>query len=135
MLFYEIIQFLLLGERPFACSFCHKFFKTKAALKTHEMNHLGTTPQRFKCETCNKPFSLKAHYEVHKRTHTGEKPFSCHFCGKCFNYRGTWRVSLFLCLNSCNKKTVFFFLDSSTNTYWRNAVRMSCLRKSLSRQK
>lgn len=101
------MQFLLLGERPFQCSFCHKFFKTKAALKTHEMNHLGTTPQRFKCETCNKPFSLKAHYEVHKRTHTGEKPFSCHFCGKCFNYRGTWRVSLFYRFNFC-KQNCFF---------------------------
>ncbi|XP_069606205.1 oocyte zinc finger protein XlCOF22-like [Ranitomeya imitator] len=73
------------GEKPFSCSVCGKYFKQKSILVTHERTHTGEKP--YSCLECGRSFNHRSDLVRHQRTHTGEKPFSCSVCGKCFRQK------------------------------------------------
>ena len=78
------------GEKPFACKICHKFFKQRSNMKTHEEIH--SQIKRFKCTLCTKEFHRKADRDKHHRTHTGEKPYACEICAKDFAQKGGLKI-------------------------------------------
>ncbi|KAF6720280.1 Zinc finger and BTB domain-containing protein 41 [Oryzias melastigma] len=107
-------------DRPFKCSFCDEFFKSRfARLKHQEKFHLGPFP----CEICGRQFNdsgnKKRHIECthggtrkwtcficgksvrerttlreHLRIHTGEKPHFCNICGQSFRHSSSYRLHL-----------------------------------------
>ncbi|XP_029309168.1 zinc finger and BTB domain-containing protein 41 [Cottoperca gobio] len=107
-------------ERPFKCSFCDEYFKSRfARLKHQEKYHLGPFP----CEICGRQFNdtgnRKRHIECthggkrkwtcfvcgksvrerttlreHLRIHSGEKPHLCSICGQSFRHSSSYRLHL-----------------------------------------
>ncbi|XP_034559618.1 zinc finger and BTB domain-containing protein 41 [Notolabrus celidotus] len=107
-------------DRPFKCSFCDEFFKSRfARLKHQEKYHLGPFP----CEICGRQFNdtgnRKRHIECthggkrkwtcfvcgksvrerttlreHMRIHSGEKPHLCSICGQSFRHGSSYRLHL-----------------------------------------
>lgn len=107
-------------ERPFKCSFCDEYFKSRfARLKHQEKFHLGPFP----CEICGRQFNdsgnKKRHIECthggkrkwtcficgksvrerttlkeHMRIHSGEKPHLCSICGQSFRHGSSYRLHL-----------------------------------------
>ena len=49
--------------RPFPCAYCHKSFKRKDHLQTHEKIHTGVKP--FVCGLCGRGYITKANLEYH----------------------------------------------------------------------
>lgn len=107
-------------DRPFKCSFCDEYFKSRfARLKHQEKYHLGPFP----CEICGRQFNdtgnRKRHIECthggkrkwtcficgksvrerttlreHMRIHSGEKPHLCSICGQSFRHGSSYRLHL-----------------------------------------
>ncbi|KAM3604978.1 uncharacterized protein V6R79_018974 [Siganus canaliculatus] len=107
-------------DRPFKCSFCDEYFKSRfTRLKHQEKFHLGPFP----CEICGRQFNdtgnRKRHIECthggkrkwtcfvcgksvrerttlreHLRIHSGEKPHLCSICGQSFRYSSSYRLHL-----------------------------------------
>ncbi|KAM9322408.1 zinc finger and BTB domain-containing protein 41 [Pholidichthys leucotaenia] len=107
-------------DRPFKCSFCDEYFKSRfARLKHQEKFHLGPFP----CEICGRQFNdtgnRKRHMECthggkrkwtcficgksvrerttlkeHLRIHSGEKPHLCSICGQSFRHGSSYRLHL-----------------------------------------
>uniref|UniRef100_UPI0037E7595E zinc finger and BTB domain-containing protein 41 n=1 Tax=Semicossyphus pulcher TaxID=241346 RepID=UPI0037E7595E len=107
-------------DRPFKCSFCDEYFKSRfARLKHQEKFHLGPFP----CEICGRQFNdtgnRKRHIECthggkrkwtcfvcgksvrerttlreHMRIHSGEKPHLCSICGQSFRHGSSYRLHL-----------------------------------------
>ncbi|XP_038139472.1 zinc finger and BTB domain-containing protein 41 [Cyprinodon tularosa] len=107
-------------DRPFKCTFCDEFFKSRfARLKHQEKYHLGPFP----CEICGRKFNdtgnKKRHIECthggkrkwtcfvcgksvrerttlreHLRIHSGEKPHLCSICGQSFRHSSSYRLHL-----------------------------------------
>uniref|UniRef100_A0A3B4ZQ65 Zinc finger and BTB domain-containing protein 41 n=1 Tax=Stegastes partitus TaxID=144197 RepID=A0A3B4ZQ65_9TELE len=107
-------------DRPFKCSFCDEYFKSRfARLKHQEKYHLGPFP----CEICGRQFNdtgnRKRHIECthggkrkwtcfvcgksvrerttlmeHLRIHSGEKPHLCSICGQSFRHGSSYRLHL-----------------------------------------
>uniref|UniRef100_A0AAQ6A2T8 C2H2-type domain-containing protein n=1 Tax=Amphiprion ocellaris TaxID=80972 RepID=A0AAQ6A2T8_AMPOC len=74
----------------YRCHICNYIFTKKTSnLQNHMRVHTGERP--YSCHFCGKCFKLKGHMTEHIRTHTGEKPFSCHICDKSFNRGSTLR--------------------------------------------
>ncbi|CAN9503148.1 unnamed protein product [Ophioblennius macclurei] len=106
--------------RPFKCSFCDEYFRSRfARLKHQEKYHLGPFP----CEICGRQFNdtgnRKRHIECthggkrkwtcfvcgksvrerttlreHLRIHSGEKPYLCSICGQSFRHGSSYRLHL-----------------------------------------
>lgn len=86
---------------PFQCLICHKTFKRKVSLKTHQQLHSTSRP--FTCSTCGKTFktksNLSSHLAVHSRerplshseerplSHSGEQLYQCSQCDKLFKQK------------------------------------------------
>uniref|UniRef100_A0A1A7WKY9 Zinc finger and BTB domain-containing protein 41 n=1 Tax=Iconisemion striatum TaxID=60296 RepID=A0A1A7WKY9_9TELE len=107
-------------DRPFKCSSCDEFFRSRfARLKHQEKHHLGPFP----CEICGRQFNdtgnKKRHIECthggkrkwtcfvcgksvrerttlreHLRIHSGEKPHLCSICGQSFRHSSSYRLHL-----------------------------------------
>ncbi|KAM6990643.1 zinc finger and BTB domain-containing protein 41 [Tautogolabrus adspersus] len=107
-------------DRPFKCSYCDEYFKSRfARLKHQEKFHLGPFP----CEICGRQFNdtgnRKRHMECthggkrkwtcficgksvrerttlkeHMRIHSGEKPHLCSICGQSFRHGSSYRLHL-----------------------------------------
>jgi len=71
-------------SRPYLCTVCDKWYKTKHQLTSHTYLHTG----KYKCTECGKCCQSSAALRDHNRVHTGEKPYKCHVCDKAFRLSG-----------------------------------------------
>uniref|UniRef100_A0A665TNI4 Zinc finger and BTB domain-containing protein 41 n=1 Tax=Echeneis naucrates TaxID=173247 RepID=A0A665TNI4_ECHNA len=79
-------------DRPFKCSFCDEYFKSRfARLKHQEKYHLGPFP----CEICGRQFNDSGNRKRHiECTHGGKRKWTCFVCGKSVRERTTLREHL-----------------------------------------
>ncbi|XP_044075964.1 zinc finger and BTB domain-containing protein 41 [Siniperca chuatsi] len=79
-------------DRPFKCSFCDEYFKSRfARLKHQEKYHLGPFP----CEICGRQFNDTGNRKRHiECTHGGKRKWTCFVCGKSVRERTTLREHL-----------------------------------------
>ncbi|XP_077955259.1 zinc finger and BTB domain-containing protein 41 isoform X2 [Gasterosteus aculeatus] len=79
-------------DRPFKCSFCDEYFKSRfARLKHQEKFHLGPFP----CEICGRQFNDTGNRKRHiECTHGGKRKWTCFVCGKSVRERTTLREHL-----------------------------------------
>ncbi|KAM7134035.1 uncharacterized protein RBU57_017728 isoform 2-T2 [Macrochelys suwanniensis] len=59
-------------------------FSSHSDLITHKRINLEET--RYTCHECGKRFNWRSHLIRHQRIHTGDKPYTCSECGKSFSY-------------------------------------------------
>ncbi|XP_061925550.1 zinc finger and BTB domain-containing protein 41 [Entelurus aequoreus] len=107
-------------DRPFKCSFCDEYFKSRfARLKHHEKFHLGPFPcefcgrqfndtgnrkrhiecthegkRKWTCFVCGKAVRERTTLKEHMRIHSGEKPHLCSICGQSFRHGSSYRLHL-----------------------------------------
>ncbi|ETW02895.1 hypothetical protein H310_05361 [Aphanomyces invadans] len=64
-------------KKPHECEICHKQFRARSELITHERIHTGHKP--FKCmyEGCTKRFAHSSNLGAHHKAHQGIKPYVC----------------------------------------------------------
>nr|XP_020479696.1 zinc finger and BTB domain-containing protein 41 isoform X2 [Monopterus albus]XP_020479697.1 zinc finger and BTB domain-containing protein 41 isoform X2 [Monopterus albus]XP_020479698.1 zinc finger and BTB domain-containing protein 41 isoform X2 [Monopterus albus] len=79
-------------DRPFKCTFCDEYFKSRfARLKHQEKYHLGPFP----CEICGRQFNDTGNRKRHiECTHGGKRKWTCFVCGKSVRERTTLREHL-----------------------------------------
>ncbi|KAF3858714.1 hypothetical protein F7725_011915 [Dissostichus mawsoni] len=79
-------------DRPFKCSFCDEYFRSRfARLKHQEKFHLGPFP----CEICGRQFNDTGNRKRHiECTHGGKRKWTCFVCGKSVRERTTLREHL-----------------------------------------
>lgn len=66
-------------QRLFWRATCDKWFKTKSALKWHDLS-VYKNERPFLCPSCGQQFKRLSDLIVHKRKHTGERSFACPVC-------------------------------------------------------
>ncbi|XP_062338092.1 zinc finger and BTB domain-containing protein 41 [Osmerus eperlanus] len=107
-------------DRPFKCSFCDDYFKSRfARLKHQEKYHLGPFPcdicgrqfndtgnrkrhiecthggkRKWTCFICGKSVRERTTLREHLRIHSGEKPHLCSICGQSFRHGSSYRLHL-----------------------------------------
>ncbi|XP_047444487.1 zinc finger and BTB domain-containing protein 41 [Mugil cephalus] len=107
-------------DRPFKCSFCDEYFKSRfARLKHQEKYHLGPFPceicgrqfndtgnrrrhiecthggkRKWTCFVCGKSVRERTTLKEHLRIHSGEKPHLCSICGQSFRHGSSYRLHL-----------------------------------------
>uniref|UniRef100_H3CQU1 Zinc finger and BTB domain-containing protein 41 n=1 Tax=Tetraodon nigroviridis TaxID=99883 RepID=H3CQU1_TETNG len=107
-------------DRPFKCSLCDEFFKSRfARLKHQEKFHLGPFPceicgrqfndtgnrkrhmecthggkRKWTCFVCGKSVRERTTLKEHLRIHSGEKPHLCSICGQSFRHGSSYRLHL-----------------------------------------
>uniref|UniRef100_A0A8C3XLC5 C2H2-type domain-containing protein n=1 Tax=Chelydra serpentina TaxID=8475 RepID=A0A8C3XLC5_CHESE len=59
-------------------------FSSLSDLITHE--RINSEERRYTCHECGKRFNWRSHLIRHQRIHTGDKPYTCSECGKSFSY-------------------------------------------------
>ncbi|KAM4605055.1 zinc finger and BTB domain-containing protein 41 [Polymixia lowei] len=79
-------------DRPFKCTYCDEYFKSRfARLKHQEKYHLGPFP----CEICGRQFNDTGNRKRHiECTHGGKRKWTCFVCGKSVRERTTLREHL-----------------------------------------
>uniref|UniRef100_A0A673AG06 Zinc finger and BTB domain containing 41 n=1 Tax=Sphaeramia orbicularis TaxID=375764 RepID=A0A673AG06_9TELE len=113
-------------ERPFKCTFCDEYFKSRfARLKHQEKFHLGPFPcdicgrqfndtgnrkrhiecthggkRKWTCFVCGKSVRERTTLREHMRIHSGEKPHLCSICGQSFRHGSSYR-SVHVCQYYC----------------------------------
>lgn len=60
------------------CRFCHKEFKSKSSLQSHEKLHFEVRP--FICKCCDKGFTSNNYLKSHQKVHDNDIRFSCPIC-------------------------------------------------------
>ncbi|XP_077581029.1 zinc finger and BTB domain-containing protein 41 [Stigmatopora nigra] len=106
--------------RPFKCSFCDEYFRSRfARLKHQEKFHLGPFPcdicgrnfndsgnrrrhmecthggkRKWTCFVCGKSVRERTTLREHMRIHSGEKPHLCNLCGQTFRHKSSYRLHL-----------------------------------------
>eukprot|EP01083_Nonionella_stella_P261004 889280_1 len=76
------------NERPFSCNSCEKRFRTRQALRVHQIDKLKRSRgNQFKCTHCNRVFETDVGLIQHEVIHTGEKQFQCNLCPRKFGVR------------------------------------------------
>jgi uncharacterized Zn-finger protein len=69
-------------DRPYQCSFCGKFYKTKDCLRSHQRVVHKNADLRVICDACGLAFTRKPSLERHfKATHLKLRLFTCQLCG------------------------------------------------------
>ncbi|XP_072219115.1 zinc finger and BTB domain-containing protein 41 isoform X2 [Leuresthes tenuis] len=107
-------------DRPFKCSFCDEYFRSRfARLKHQEKYHLGPFPceicgrqfndtgnkkrhiecthggkRKWTCFVCGKSVRERTTLKEHLRIHSGEKPHLCSICGQSFRHSSSYRLHL-----------------------------------------
>lgn len=66
-----------------SCKFCHKVFKNRSRMVTHEVIHLSNRP-RFQCTQCNRVYLTKQALKVHVDAKHQQSGVTCDTCGKVF---------------------------------------------------
>ncbi|KAH8313576.1 hypothetical protein KR067_008375 [Drosophila pandora] len=66
-----------------SCKFCHKVFKNRSRMLTHEVIHLTNRP-RFQCTQCNRVYLTKQALKVHVEAKHQQSGATCDTCGKVF---------------------------------------------------
>lgn len=72
--------------KPYACSLCHKLFRSVSNLSVHERTHSGVRP--YVCNVCGKGFTQSGNLVHHSRIHTGARPYKCPVCDRAFTQPG-----------------------------------------------
>ena len=69
------------------CSTCGKPFRTPAAHRKHQYEHL---PKQFKCDKCDKEYAFQSQLDSHKISHRDQATFKCMYkkCDKWFKNKG-----------------------------------------------
>ena len=69
------------------CSTCGKPFRTPAAHRKHQYEHL---PKQFKCNKCDKEYAFQSQLDSHKISHRDQATFKCMHkkCDKWFKNKG-----------------------------------------------
>ena len=69
------------------CSTCGKPFRTPAAHRKHQYEHL---PKQFKCNNCDKEYAFQSQLDSHKISHREQSTFKCMYkkCDKWFKNKG-----------------------------------------------
>ena len=83
-------RFLHTGENPHVCSICHKGFRKKSMLFTHELrmhNKPHVDHETHACTICGMKFLLKSRMVCHMEKHTGDSHV-CKHCGRKFRHIG-----------------------------------------------
>lgn len=128
------------GEKPHACSVCHRRFTAKENLQVHMRLHTGEKP--FKCNLCSQRFTQKHHVRSHFLTRHHRKWFywieqeKKHLIldsNKCASTIFLHFYSFTFCIIQCKCKTIGkIFISSSpslNNQYeailWNDTVRQS----------
>nr|XP_020501505.1 zinc finger protein 260-like [Labrus bergylta] len=67
------------GEKPFKCVKCHKRFRFRGQLSTHQKSCTQSSNQ---CSKCGEKFSGKEMYDKHMLKVHKDRPHCCKICGK-----------------------------------------------------
>ncbi len=73
------------GERPYACAYCPKTFKSSSTKRVHEITH--TRDSKHVCPECDEVLTTKGALEAHLRRHSGERSFACDMCQRRFTQK------------------------------------------------
>ncbi|XP_036024931.1 zinc finger protein 54-like [Onychomys torridus] len=82
-------QTIYIGEKPYQCEECGKYFSNATSLSVHQRIHTGKKP--YKCNICDKSFTQCTNLKTHQRLHTGERPYECRECGKSFRHLSAFK--------------------------------------------
>lgn len=70
---------VILGEMPYYCAKCNKYFTFQQSYHKHMLYHSSEKPHV--CAECGRAFKELSTLHNHERIHSGERPFACETCG------------------------------------------------------
>ncbi|XP_070507913.1 zinc finger protein OZF-like [Chironomus tepperi] len=113
-------------DRPFQCSFCGKFYKTKDCLRSHQRVVHRNADLRVICDTCGLAFTRKPSLERHyKAAHLKLRSFICTLCGYSYCNASSLQAHSFV-HNKDNKNFVCEICDARFHTRSKLNRHMRC---------